>query len=203
MITEKDKKLIEKIINKDEKAFFEFYQKNKSRLFNFINRQIQNREDSEEVLQDSFLALIDGLRDFRGQSSLKTFLFSIAKNKAINKLRKKKIKNFLFSHLPKNIIESIASVLMNEELDRKLLTEKINKTFKKLPNDYALVLRLKYKEGYKVAEIAKKLQLSFKAAESLIFRARQAFIKLYSYYDNQSLSFIKKKTQRNLFSPYK
>lgn len=194
MVTEKDKKLIEKIINKNERAFFEFYQENKNSLFNFIYRQIQNREDAEEVLQDSFLAFIDGLRDFRGQSSLKTFLFSIAKHKTISKLRRKKIKKILFSYLPKNLIESLASVLLEDEIDRQFLVKKIDKIFKKLPNDYALVLRLKYKEGYKVAEVAKRLKLSFSATESLIFRARQAFIKLYALYDRQNLSIIEEKT---------
>lgn len=194
MLTEGDKKLIEKIINKNERAFFEFYQENKNSLFNFIYRQIQNREDAEEVLQDSFLAFIDGLRDFRGQSSLKTFLFSIAKHKTISKLRRKKIKKILFSYLPKNLIESLASVLLEDEIDRQFLVKKIDKIFKKLPNDYALVLRLKYKEGYKVAEVAKRLKLSFSATESLIFRARQAFIKLYALYDRQNLSIIEEKT---------
>jgi len=203
MVTERNKKLMEKIINRDERAFFEFYQANKNSLFNFVYRRIQNKEDAEEITQDSFLAFIEELRDFRGQSSLKTFLFSIAKHKTISKLRKKKIKKILFSYLPKNLIESAVSVLLDDELDRQFLIKKIDKIFRRLPNDYALVLRLKYKEGYPVIEIAKKLKLSFSATESLLFRARQAFIKLHSYYDNQRLSVVKKKIQRNLFSSYK
>jgi len=203
MINKRDQKLIEEIINKDERAFFGFYQENKNSLFNFIYRQIKNKEDGEEIVQDSFLAFIEGLRDFRGQSSLKTFLFSIAKRKTIDKLRKKKIKKILFSYLPRNLIESLTSVLLDDELDRQFLIKKIDKIFRRLPNDYALVLRLKYKEGHQVSEIAKKLKLSFSAAESLLFRARQAFIKLYTYYDSQALSAIKKKIQRNLFSSYK
>jgi RNA polymerase sigma-70 factor (ECF subfamily) len=203
MFNEKDKNLMERIINRDERAFYSFYQTNKNSLFNFIYRQIKNRQDAEEVLQDSFLAFIEGLRDFREQSSLKTFLFSIARRKIIDKIRKKKIKRILFSHLPKKIIESLTSVLLDEEIDRRFLIKKIDKVFERLPNDYALILRLKYKEGYPVVEIAKKLKLSFSAAESLLFRARQAFIKLYGYYENQELSIVKQKTQRNLLSSCK
>ena len=194
MLSKDDKILINKIHNKDERAFCSFYQLYKKSLFNFIFRQLKNRQDAEEVLQDSFLAFIEWLRDFRGQSSLRTYLFSIAKHKTISKLRKKKIKKILFSYLPKYLIESVATVLLDDELDRQFLIKKIDKVFRKLPNDYTSVLRLKYKEGYPVVEIAKKLQLSFKATESLIFRARQAFIKLYIAYDRQNLSVIKEKT---------
>jgi len=48
-----------------------------------------------------------------------------------------------------------------------------------LPNDYQFVLRLKYIEGERVNNIAKKLSLGFKATESLLFRARKAFIKVF------------------------
>lgn len=180
MLTEKDKKLIERIINKNEKALFGFYQEQKSALFNFILRKTNDQELSEEILQDVFLSFIEGLRDFRGQSSLKTFLYSIAKHKIVDAFRKRKIKRILFSHLPKGLIESFLSIVAEDDLNKKFLIKKIEKVFYKLPNDYSMVLRLKYKEGYKVAEIAEIIKSSFKATESLIFRARKAFIKIYN-----------------------
>ena len=68
---------------------------------------------------------------------------------------------------------------MDEEIDQKEMAQKINHTLKKLPNDYELVLRLKYIEGERVQKIAEKLAIKFKAAESLIFRARKAFVKIF------------------------
>lgn len=179
-ISKKDKKLIEEIINKNEEAVYRFYQENKKGLFNFIYRQIKNRQDAEEILQDSFLAFIEGLRDFTGESSLKTYLFAIAKNKIIDFIRKRKIKKVLFSSIPPYIVEGLKTILFNEEIEKRELAAKIKKVFNKLPNDYQLVLRLKYIEGEKVKTIAQKLSMKFKATESLIFRARQAFIKIFN-----------------------
>lgn len=189
-----DSVLINKIKNRDEKALFQFYQEHKKSLYNFILRSIKDREDAEEILQDSFFSFIESLRDFRGQSSLKTFLYSIAKNKTIDKIRKKKIKKILFSRLPASLVESMASIVMDDELDRKLLEKNIETVLSRLPNDYALVLRLKYKEGYKVAEIAGQIKLSFKATESLIFRARKAFLIAYNKYEGQTIFAVKGKT---------
>lgn len=180
MRNKKEEELIKKIANKDERALLEFYQGNKNRLLKFIFRQIQDKEEAEEILQDSFLDFIEALRDFYGQCSLRTFLFSIAKKKVIDHLRKKEIKKILFSHLPPFFVESLKVVFFEEELEKKELKKKIEKVFKKLPNDYRLVLRLKYIEGEKVKNIAKKLAMKFKATESLIFRARKAFVKIFN-----------------------
>lgn len=187
MLKKEDKELVEKLIKKDKRTLYRFYKKTKKPLLNFVLKTVKVRQDAEEVVQDAFLDFVEGLRDFRGQSSPKTFLFAIARNKAIDKLRRKKLKRILFSYLPQSLVESISAVLLDDEIEKKLLTQKINQAFNKLPNDYAAVLRLKYKEGYKVAEMAEKLKLSFKATESLLFRARKAFVKVYEKSGRQEL----------------
>lgn len=194
MLKDTDQKLLAKLLQRDEKTLYSFYKDHKKRLFQFILKHLGDSHDSEEVLQDTFLSFIESLRDFRGQSSLKTFLYSIAKNKLVDKLRKKKLRQILFSRIPSSIIESIASVLLDDEIDRQQLARQIETVFSRLPNDYAYVLRLKYAEGYRVAEIAEKLALSFKATESLIFRARKAFAVAYTSYERHDLPRIKKKT---------
>lgn len=180
MITPQEKKIVEKIIKKDQKAFFIFYQKYKKTVFNFINRHLKNPLDAEELTQDCFLDFIEALRGFHGQCCLKTFLFSIAKRKVIDEIRKRKIKKILFSKLPEYFINNFKTILIDEEIERNELKKKIEKTFKKLPKEYQLVLRLKYMEGEKVKTIAKKLAKKFKATESLIFRARQTFIRIFN-----------------------
>lgn len=180
MLTDKEKKIIEGIFKKNEKTIFLFYHQHRKKLLNFIIRQVNNKQDAEEILQDSFLSFLEALRDFRGQSSLKTFLFSITKKKIIDHIRKNRIKKILFSTLPESLVNGFKTVLIDDDLEKKELRQKIKKVFKKLPNDYQVVLRLKYIEGVRVKKIAKKLSMSFKATESLIFRARKAFIKIFN-----------------------
>jgi len=179
MISEKEKQIVANIIKRDQKTLLEFYQKYQKPVLNFIYRQTKDYHLSEELTQDVFIDFIEALRDFRYQSSLKTFIFSIAKNKTIDWIRKKKIKKIIFSALPSYIVEGLKVVFIDEEIEKKDLAKKIKKVFEILPNDYRLILRQKYIDGTKVDEIAKRLQLGFKATESLLFRARQAFIKAF------------------------
>lgn len=183
MLSKGDKRLLNDLLHRREKALFYFYRQNKQPLFKFISARIGDREDIQEVLQDSFFAFIESLRDFRGQASLKTFLYSIAKNKIVDKLRKKKLKRILFSHFPQSVINSLGVFFKDDDIDRNHLAGKINDVFSLLPHDYATVLRLKYQDGYNVVEIAEQIKLSFKATESLIFRARRAFVKIYLNHD--------------------
>jgi len=180
MISEKEKNIVNNIIKKDTRTLNIFYKKYYQSIFNFIYRQTKDYSLSEELTQDVFIDFIEGLRNFRFQASLKTYIFSIAKNKVIDWIRKKKIKKIIFSALPSYIVERLKVVFIDEELEKKALTHKINRVFAKLPNDYRLILRQKYLDGDPVTEIAKRLQLGFKATESLLFRARQAFIKLFN-----------------------
>ena len=182
MLSTIDQEVLKKILRNDQRSIYSFYKKHKKQLLNYISRQV-DFQSAEEIMQDSFVAFFESLRDFRGQSSLKTFLFSISRHKTIDYIRKKKLKKILFSALPTNFIDSIAYVLFDDEIEKSILHQKIEKTLLRLPNDYIAILRLRYWEGYKVAAIADKLKISFKAAESLLFRARKAFIQNYNNYE--------------------
>ncbi|MGB9707144.1 MAG: RNA polymerase sigma factor [Microgenomates group bacterium] len=179
-MSKEDQKILGGLISKNEKILFDFYKKYYPLVFRFVNRQIKDRLTVEEIVNDTFFDFLEKTRDFRGESSLKTYLFSIARHKTIDFIRKKKIEKILFSALPSYLVEGLKVILLDKEIEKKELAKKINHVFKKLPNDYQLVLRLKYIEGEKVKSIAKKLSRRFKATESLIFRAKKAFIKIFN-----------------------
>ena len=175
-----EKELVQKIIHRDEKALLLIYRKYQKSIHRFIYRKLKDYHTAEEITQDVFLDFIEALRDFQFQSSLKTFLYSIARNKSIDYIRKKRLKRVLFSALPEYFIESLKTIFIDEELEKKELSRKIKQSLAMLPKDYGIVLRLKYIEDEKVQNIAKKLSMGFKATESLIFRARKAFIKIFN-----------------------
>ena len=175
-----DRKLVEQIISRNEKALHKLYGKYNKQIIRFIYKRIPNRPVAEEIAQDIFIELLESLRSFRHQCSLKTFIFTIARNKIIDHIRRKKIKKILFSHLPDFVVDGLSHVSLDDELEKKHMQDKLEKTFKALPHDYALILRLKYIEEKSVKEIASKLIRSFKSTESLLYRARREFIEIYS-----------------------
>lgn len=174
-----DKLLVERIIKKDEKVFLSFVKTHEKQLYNYVFRQLRDPEQAEEIVQDVFIDFLEALRNFQFQSSLKTFLYSIAKYKVIDVIRKKKIKKVIFSALPAHFVESLSPVHIDQEIEKKELAGQIQSVIDGLPDDYQVILRLKYMDGVRVKEIARKLSLTFKATESLLFRARKAFVKVF------------------------
>ncbi len=179
MISLGDKKIVEKIIKRDYTSLLKFYRSYNQLIFRYIYHRVRDFQIAEEITQDVFLEFVESLRSFRYQSSLKTFIYSIAKYKTIDYLRKKKIKQVLFSALPNCVVEGLKFVLVDDEINRRDLERRIEQTLNQLPNVYQRILRLKYLENNRVSEIAKQLKLKFKATESLLFRARKAFIKVF------------------------
>ena len=170
-----EKQLVSHILSGNEIALRMFYKTHSPKLVGFVRLGISNEKDVEEIVQDTFMATIEALRDFTFKCTLSTFLCSIAKRKVVDHYRKKKLKRVLFSQFPQ--IESLLSILTTpeEKLDEKLLVEKIEQTFNKLAPRYKRILKLKYVEGFSVDEIARDLSVSFKSVESMLFRARKAF----------------------------
>lgn len=175
-----EKKIVREILTGNETTLRFFYTHFARPLRGFIAHRIGSEEDAEEILQDVLLATLEGLRDFSFRSSLFTFICSIANHKVIDFYRKKRIKNIVFSKLG-DIEPLLCSLFGPEEaLDEEILKEKIKKTFQKITPSYSKILKLKYIYGYSVTEIAHVLSISFKSAESQLFRARRAFVTNFS-----------------------
>jgi RNA polymerase sigma-70 factor, ECF subfamily len=170
-----EKKIIHGILKGDENSLRGFYTYFKPSLLTFIRNRIADEKDVEEILQDTLFDTVEGLRDFAFKSSLFTYICSIANHKIIDFYRKKRIKSVIFSKVTS--IEPMLQTLLGpeDELDDALLRQKIEYTFKNLSPMYQKILKLKYVYGFSVSEIADKLSISFKSAESLLFRARKAF----------------------------
>lgn len=175
---------LEHIRHGDEHALLLVYKKFHRQIFQFINRQIRDVGVSEELVQDVFLGCIDGIREGRRIDSFSAYLFTIARYKTIDYIRRKKIKKVMISALPDNIVNGAATLLFNEKVQKDEVADVVERILKHLPHEYALIIRLKYIDGFPVKKIADKLAVNFKAAESMLFRARREFSKLYSAFNS-------------------
>lgn len=168
-------RLLERLLKGDSDAVASFYRSNSPKLLRFLRTRLPNREDAEEVLNDVFLAAIDELPFFRKESNLTTWLFKIAQNKVVDFYRKKKIKSVLLSQAP--FLEILAHELHQPEFqfEKDKARDKIEKAFLSISIQYQKILRLHYEDKIPVKELANIFNLSFKATESLLFRARRQF----------------------------
>ncbi len=174
-----DPELLQKILARDRGALHSFYRTYSPKLSAYIAVRVRESRDCEEILQDTLFAFLEALRDFHGKSRISTFLFSICNHKIIDYYRRRKFKQVLFSQMPQ--LESLISPLLNpeEELDATILKEKIQRVFVRIIPRYKTILLWKYAENRSVGEIAAKLNITFKSAESQLFRARKAFVKAF------------------------
>ena len=82
--------LLERARRGDEAALEQLLSAVQPQLYRFSMKMCRHTEDAEDVLQDSMMTLARSFRDFRGASSLSTWLFTIARSFCIKKRRKSK-----------------------------------------------------------------------------------------------------------------
>jgi RNA polymerase sigma factor (sigma-70 family) len=82
-----DSELLCAIRQKRENAWACLIEQYQRRLLNFAISKLRRREDAEDVIQDTFISFIKGLENYRGEVSLETYLFTILRNKIIDKYR--------------------------------------------------------------------------------------------------------------------
>ena len=136
---------------------------------------------AEDITQDIFLDVFKGLRSFKGLCSERTWIFKITKNKLFDYYRKQyrekaeilAIDNQMADELidPKQSIEEHLQVIFESQQVKECLSQ--------LPQQYRILLLLKYVEEISVKEIAQIIDKSPKSVESMLQRARGAFIKQY------------------------
>jgi RNA polymerase sigma-70 factor (ECF subfamily) len=169
------KSLTERISLGDPKAAVEFYKAYSPKILSYLLRRLPREEDAQEILNDVFLDAIDSITMLKKDANLQAWIFRIAHNKMVNYYRKRKIKSLLLSQIP--YLEVVDNEVRQPEfiLEKDKVRDRIELAFKSLPELYRKILQLHYEEKFSVKEIAVILKLSFKATESLLFRARQSF----------------------------
>ncbi len=89
-----ESKWINRAIHGDQLALSEIVKEYSPRLYNFAFKIMRNKEDAEDILQDTFIKMIKNLKSFKQKSSLYSWLYKITTNTALEKLRKKIQKTF-------------------------------------------------------------------------------------------------------------
>ncbi len=178
-----DEELITQIREGDRTAFEQLVSRYEDRVYNLAYRMLASRQDAEDVLQDTFLNVIRGLDKFRGTSSFSTWLYRIATNAALTKIRKrsrreKSESEFLDDVYAVKRAARAGAVLPDwsanpatralDDEARRQMGEAINE----LPKIYRAVFVLRDVEGLPAAEVAEVLGLSVPAVKSRLHRAR-------------------------------
>lgn len=152
----------------NSKAQFQLYQLYAKAMFNVCYRMLNNREEAEDMLQESFTEAFTKLDSFRYESSFGAWLKRIVVNKSINELKRKKTELVLTATLPEKKDTSQTEIEYSN-----LQVEEIKKAMEKLPEGYRVIFSLYLLEGYDHSEIAEILNISESTSKSQYHRAKQ------------------------------
>ena len=150
------------------------YRKN---VINICYRFLLNREDAEDISQEVFIEIYHGLKKFRGDAKLSTWIYRIAVTKSLDEIKKRKRKKRITT-LGKTLgLEDIVHWLSGgERPDKKLEDEEdftnLLNALNKLPDNQRIALTLSKMEGYSNPEIADIMQTTLTGVDSLIYRAK-------------------------------
>lgn len=146
-------------------------------LYNHIRNIVLNHDDTDDILQNTFIKIFQNLKNFKGESKLFSWMYRIATNEALNFLKQKS----KMSGVPSEIIQN--KVLDNLEadvfFDGDEIQLKLQKAIALLPEKQQLVFKMKYFEELKYEQISEILGTSvggLKASYHIAVKKIEAFV---------------------------
>lgn len=174
-----DVKLVERLKAGDEAAFDVLVERYQAKVYRLAKAMTQNPEDAEEVVQDVFLSVYRKIQSFDNRAAFSTWLYRIATNAALMKLRGRKpeslsLEEFLPQFTEEGHVRMGVDWTKNPEalLLRQEAREIVKQGVEALPEDYRAVLVLRDIEGLSNQEVAEVLGLSVLAVKGRLHRAR-------------------------------
>jgi RNA polymerase sigma factor (sigma-70 family) len=147
-------------------------------LYNFAYHLTFDEEDSNDLVQDTFLKAWRFINSYQEGTNAKAWLFKILKNTFINEYRRKKIRpaevdfeDFL-TYQEADDARQVGSLDLRQEIFQNMLGDEMTKAINDLPVDFRTIILLCDVEDFSYEEIAKIIDIPIGTVRSRLFRAR-------------------------------
>ena len=173
MSTLNDQHYIDKVLQGETNAFAVLVDRYKDMIFTLGLKMVKNREEAEEVAQDTFIKIYNSLTKFKGESKFSTWIYKIAYNTCLDRLKKSKKDDLnisideFSSHLIKTMDNALSAL---EDKERK---QAIQNCLNLLPREDNFLLTLFYFEDQNLEEIGKVMNINANNVKVKLFRSRQ------------------------------
>ncbi len=151
-----------------EDLFRSVYRAEYNNLLHFVNSYTRNRQDAEDLVQETMLAIWDNRESLDPEKNLRSYMYTIARNKSLNYLRDnaKRLKSGSIEESD-NFINSLAlsSPSVEEEINALELQEFIDRIYLSLPEKVVNTFKMSRQDGFTYNEIAEKLGITTKVVE--------------------------------------
>lgn len=171
-----DAEIIQRIIQGDVEAYRDLIQRYQHMIFVFIYKMVNNHTDAEDLTQEVFVKAYEKLSTYRGDSQFSTWLHTLARNKTIDFIRRRKF------HESDEQLAYVPSQVRDESPQESLLgkerRQEIEAAFAMLSDSYREVIVLRCTHEYPFEKIAALLGVAESTARVRYLRARQELAKL-------------------------
>ena len=181
---------IDQVLEGNVNAFTHIVDRHKDRAYNLAFRICCNREEAEEIAQDSFLKAYRALGSFQRKSSFSTWLYRIVYNTAVSYVRIKKKDILSLEDFPADATDFIGTCTSEEEAESEYRRSLINFAFQKIGEEDRSLITLHYYEEMSTEEISEVTGISKSNIKVKLFRARQKMLQIFE------------NTQKNRTIPY-
>ena len=166
----------------DEDAFRELLRRYERPVFALLYRMVRDRAQAEDLAQETFVKILNGIRSYRPEFKFSSWVFKIANNAAIDHLRRRGLDTISLHGAPDATTpERIAATTLQlpdrretplEELEARELGSAIERAIGRLRPEYRSCILLRHVEGHSYEEIADMLELPLGTVKTYIHRAR-------------------------------
>lgn len=172
-ILENDKDIIYEYCEKgNQHAATHFVRKYKNFVYSTALRYVTNHFDADDISQEVFIKALKGLKKFRGDSSLQSWLYRITVNLSLNYKKKKSVLSFLSQDDDERFYEIESKLLTPEqEIEGKELEQEFLEALNKLPEKQRETFALRYFDELPYEEISKLLGTSIGGLKANYYQA--------------------------------
>ena len=172
-MTTNDQVYINKILDGDSNAFSVLVDRYKDLVYTLALRMMKNKEEAEEVSQDSFIKAYKSLNRFKGDSKFSTWIYRVAYNTCLDRLKKNKRQQqtVTIDEYTEHQVKTIDNALDKIETQEK--QQAIKDCLELLPSEDSFLLTLYYFEELSLDEISKIVGLKPNNVKVKIFRSRK------------------------------
>ena len=168
-----DQHYINQIIEGNTNVFSVLVNQYKDLVFTLAYKMLKNKEEAEEVSQDTFIKIFNSLNKFKGESKFSTWIYKITYNTCLDKLKKIKKENSVvyIEDFKEHQVNAIQNII--ESIDEKERNQKIQECLQLLPSEEAFLLTLYYFDDQSIEEIAKVIDCNTNNVKIKLYRTRK------------------------------
>lgn len=169
MFAPSDEKLVQQALKDNKKAWLQLIQRYERTIYNYALRMVSHRDDALDLMQDVFMSVFRNLASWRGDSSFKTWMMTIAHHRCVEYYRRRKqdhdTSDFA-DHMSDTDWDNPEGVYIGQQRVQKLV-----RAMQYLPLEQRLVVELKFFQHLALADIAEQLRVPLNTVKSRLYGA--------------------------------